>query len=173
MPKHKGNRMTKKTFTLVAAIILCLGVGLKSADAQTVISKIDPKIFPEAQKGFKKMIIEVPYSSNDADKKIEFYVGKWMDVDGCNTFNLMGSYEQKDLQGWGYSYWVFNTKGDVRSTMMACPDQKGRHLFVSANPEIVDYNGRMPIVIYVPEGYDVQFKIFKAANETYQAAESK
>lgn len=165
--------MIKNTFRVLVTLILTLFIGLNSSNAQSVISKIDPKIFPEAQKGYKKMIIEVPYSENDANKKIEFYVGKWMDVDGCNSFNLMGTYTQKDLQGWGYSYWDFTTKGEIRSTLMGCPDAKGRHLFVSASPQIVDYNGRMPIVIYVPEGYDVQFKIFKAENEVYRAAEAK
>lgn len=165
--------MIKNKFTVLVTLILTMFIGLNSSNAQSVISKIEPKIFPEAQKGFKKMIIEVPYSENDSNKKIEFYVGKWMDVDGCNSFNLMGTYTQKDLQGWGYSYWDFSTKGEVRSTLMACPDTKGRHLFVSASPQIVDYNGRMPIVIYVPDGYDVQFKIFKAENEVYRAAETK
>lgn len=154
-------------------VILTVFVGIQSSTAQMVISKVDPKIFPEAKQGFKKMVIEVPYSDLDADKKIEFYIGKWMDVDGCNTFSLMGTYEQKELQGWGYNYWEFNTKGDVRSTMMACPDLPKRNLFVSAEGQFVDYNGRMPIIIYVPDGYDVQFKIFKAEPDTYRASEAK
>lgn len=154
-------------------MILTFFIGISSSNAQMVISKVDPKIFPAAKEGYKKMIIEVPYSNLDADKKIEFYVGKWMDVDGCNSFGLMGTYEQKELQGWGYNYWTFETKGDVRSTMMACPDSPNRNLFVSAEPQMVDYNGRMPIIIYVPDGYDVQFKIFKAEPDTYRASESK
>lgn len=165
--------MKKNIFTTLIALVAVLFVGVQFSNAQSVISKIDPKIFPEAEKGFKKMIIEVPYSENDANKKIEFYAGIWMEVDGCNTFNLMGTYEQKDLQGWGYNYWIFKTNGNVQNTMMACPDLPLRNLFVSASPQIVDYNGKMPIVIYVPEKYDVQFKIFKAEHETYRAAESK
>jgi len=165
--------MRKNIFTLVLSFIVAFFVGIKTSDAQMTISKIDPNIFPKAENGYKKMIIEVPFSDNDGNKKIEFYVGKWVDVDGCNTFNLMGTYEQKDLQGWGYSYYVFKTNGDIRSTMMACPDKKGRNLFVSATPQLVDYNGRMPIIVYVPEGYDIQFKIFKAENETFTAAQAK
>lgn len=165
--------MKKNTLSLIVTMILTVFVGISSSNAQMTISKIDPNIFPKAQEGYKKMIIEVPYSDNDGNKKIEFSVGKWMDVDGCNTFNLIGTFEQKDLQGWGFSYWVFNTKGDVTGTMMACPDQSTRNLFVSATPQLVNYNGRLPIVIYVPEGYDVQFRIFKAENEVYRAAEAQ
>lgn len=43
--------------------------------------------------------------------------------------------------------------------------------FVSGQREFVSYNGQVPIVIYVPEGYDAQFKIYKAEEDTYQAAE--
>lgn len=165
--------MKRNTFTLIIALMIALFSGIESSNAQSVITKIDPKIFPEAQKGYKKMVIEVPYSDNDDNKIIQFYAGVWMEVDGCNTFNLIGTYEKKDLQGWGYEYWVFNTKGDVQSTMMSCPNAPLRNLFVKATPQITDYNGRMPIVIYVPEKYDVQFKIFKAEDSTYRAAEAK
>lgn len=165
--------MKNNIFTAILALVFTAIVGINISEAQMTINKIDPSIFPPAENGFKKLIIEVPYSNNDSNKKIDFYVGKWMEVDACNTFSLIGSYEEKDLQGWGYNYYVFQTKGDVRSTMMACPDATLRNLFVSAAPQTVNYNGRMPIVIYVPDGYEVQFKIFKAENETYTAAEAK
>lgn len=152
-------------------LLLALVVGTPLANAQTTISKIDPNIFPKAQEGYKKMVIEVPYSDHDDDKKIEFYVGKRMDVDACNVFTLMGSFEKKELQGWGYDYYIFNTKGNVRSTLMGCPDQKKRNVLVSSTPELIDYNGKMPVIIYVPVNYEVQFKIFKAEKEIYTAAE--
>ncbi|MGN0003917.1 MAG: ecotin [Sphingobacterium composti] len=139
--------------------------------AQQVITKQDLSIFPKPEAGYKKVVIEVPHSDKDNKKKIEFSVGKWMEVDGCNFFNLQGTLETKDLQGWGYNYYVFKTNGQVTSTMMGCPDAEKRNLFVTAQPEIVRYNGKLPIVIYVPEGYDVQFKIYKAEEDTYWAAE--
>ena len=85
----------------------------------------------------------------------------------------MGTLEKKSLQGWGYDYYVFKTDGQVMSTMIGCPDAKGRHLFVSAEAEMVRYNGKLPIVIYVPEDCDVQFRIFKADPDVYIAAEDK
>ena len=153
---------------LVAFITLSV-----QAMAQQVITKQDLSIFPKPEAGYKKVVIEVPYSSKDDQKKIEFSVGKWMEVDGCNYFNLQGTLESKDLQGWGYNYYVFTTNGQVTSTMIGCPDAAKRHLFVTARPEMVRYNGKLPIVVYVPEEYDVQFKIYKAEEETYWAAEEK
>ncbi|ERJ58375.1 hypothetical protein M472_06300 [Sphingobacterium paucimobilis HER1398] len=140
--------------------------------AQSVL-KQNTDIFPVPEKGYKKMIIEVPHSKNDDNKKIEFNVGKWMEVDGCNHFSLQGTLEKKDLQGWGYDYYVFKTNGNVVSTQMGCPDAPNRHLFVSAQPEMVRYNGRLPIVIYVPDEYEVQFKIYKAEEDVYVAAEER
>lgn len=132
--------------------------------------KVDLSVFPKPEKGYKQMVIEVPHSENDGNKKLEFRVGKWMDVDGCNSFKLNGTLEKKDLQGWGYDYYVFNG-GGVVATRMACPDAEGRHLFVSATPEMVRYNGRMPIVIYVPADYEVKFKIYQADGDDFEALE--
>lgn len=162
--------MNNKLIISLGALITLITLSM-STFAQSTIDKQDVSVFPEAEKGYKKLVIEVPHSDNDQNKKIEFTVGKWMDVDGCNYYNLAGRYEKKDLQGWGYDYFVFTTKGEVSSTLMGCPDAKGRNLFVTAAPQLVNYNGKLPIVIYVPEGYDVQFKIYKSDGENYQAAE--
>lgn len=140
------------------------------AMAQSVL-KQSTDIFPTPEKGYKKLVIEVPHSANDGNKKIEFSVGKWMEVDGCNHFSLQGTLEKKDLKGWGYDYYIFKTNGDVVSTQMACPGAPNRNLFVSAQPEMVRYNGRLPIIIYVPDEYQVQFKIYKAEDDVYIAAE--
>lgn len=163
--KQKGLRMLGLFMTLITLSINVM--------AQQMITKQNLSIFPKPEAGYKKVVIEVPHSDKDAQKRIEFSVGKWMEVDGCNFFNLQGELEKKDLQGWGYNYYVFRTNGQVTSTMMGCPDAAKRNLFVSAQPEMVRYNGKLPIVIYVPDGYEVQFKIYKSEDETYFAAEER
>jgi len=143
------------------------------AVGQTSLTKTDVSIYPKPEKGFKQMIIEVPHSDNDSNKKIEFVIGKWMEVDTCNKHSLLGSIEEKELKGWGYGYYEFNTDGGVISTRMACLENSVTRKFVSSQPKTVRYNGKLPIVIYVPEGYDVQFKIFKAEDDVYRASEVK
>lgn len=157
-----------KTGMIVTTLLISI-----SAMAQTLL-KQDVSIFPEPEKGMVKYVIEVPHAGIDGDsnKKIEFFVGKYMETDACNKYFLAGSFEQKDLQGWGYNYYVFKTNGDVGSTQMFCQGDK-KTSFVQAKSIMTDYNGRMPIVIYAPEGYEVKFKIYKAEPETYQAAEAK
>ena len=34
--------------------------------------------------------------------------------------------------------------------------------FVSAQPQLVRYNSRLPLVVYAPEGYEVRYRIWKA-----------
>ncbi|MDR0196100.1 MAG: ecotin family protein [Myroides sp.] len=156
----------KRILSLIVAFF-----GLMTATMAQTITRTDVSIFPAPEKGYKQVVIDVPHSTKDDSKKIEFTVGKMMEVDGCNHFNLLGTLEQKDLQGWGYSYYVFNTKGDVVSTMMACPDAPKKHSFVSGQPELARYNGKLPIVVYVPEEYEVRFKIYTTDGDEYQASE--
>ena len=155
---------------LFLVALLCLS---SIAMGQSSITKTDLSIYPKPEKGFKQMVIEVPYSDKDSKKKIEFTVGKWVETDACNKHGLQGTLEKKDVQGWGYNYYVFKTDGNVVSTQMACLDEKTINQFISAQPEMVRYNGKLPVVIYVPEEYDVQFRIYKAEEDIYQASEVK
>ncbi|MGG6232358.1 ecotin family protein [Tenacibaculum sp. SDUM215027] len=161
-----SNQFTK-LFLIAFLTITSVAVG------QTSLTKTDVSIYPKPEKGFKQMIIEVPHSDNDSNKKIEFVIGKWMEVDTCNKHGLVGSIEKKELKGWGYSYYDFKTDGGVISTRMACMENSVIRKFISSQPKIVRYNGKLPIVIYVPEGYEVQFKIFKAEDDVYRASEVK
>lgn len=152
-------------------VVLGLFFGAQQISAQSVIDKIDTSVFPKAQKGMVQYVIEVPHSSidQDANKKIEIYVGQYKDTDKCNHQFLNGELVQKDLKGYGYQYYEFKTNGEIASTLMGCGDTGTINKFVTAQPQLTDYNGRMPIVVYAPEGYDVQFKIYKAEPETYRA----
>jgi len=152
--------------------IACITIfTLQSNMSMAQIQKVSLEPFPKPVVGEKMLVIEVPHSAKDAHKKIEFYVGKMMEVDACNRHGLMGTTSLKNLEGWGYSYYSFQTKGDAFSTQMGCPDNTKVWKFISAQPTLIDYNGRMPIVIYVPEDYEVRFKIYQAEDEEYSASE--
>ena len=160
---------------LLAIAVLGLGlIGSSTLSAQQyVIDKMDLSVFPKAEKGYQQYVIEVPHSTleEDGNKKVEVYVGKYTQVDKCNRHFLSGEIITKDLKGYGYNYYEFKTNGTIAGTMMGCGESGTVTKFVTAQPILKDYNGRMPIVIYVPEGYDVQYKIYKADSETYRAAQ--
>jgi len=152
--------------------LICLASVLATLNlySQESISKIDLSIFPKPAKGYKMMVIEVPHSSN-TDKKISFYASKFMDTDTCNNYILSGTFEMKDLQGWGYHYYEFKTNGNVISTQMGCGENKTIGRLVNSQAETITYNGKMPTIIYIPENLTVQFKIYSADDEIYTAAE--
>ncbi|ANH81040.1 ecotin [Niabella ginsenosidivorans] len=126
--------------------------------------------FPKAKPGFKRYVITVPASpAEEKELKLELIAGKVMPTD-CNTRSLNGRLEEKTLQGWGYTYYEFKTNGTVVSTMMACPDNKKTDKFVEAKPELIRYNSKLPVVIFVPDGYEVKCRIWQAG-ASFEAAE--
>ncbi|WP_244614359.1 ecotin family protein [Elizabethkingia argenteiflava] len=149
-----------------------LGLSLISTSlmAQSIY-KVGLEAFPPPQKGQKQMVIEVPHSANDINKKIEIFVGKTMQTDGCNKTFLSGEFKNTPLEGWGYTYLTFTTKGDIGSTRKACRDAHPKMEFVTSSGYLTDYNGRMPIVLYIPEGYDAKYKIYQADPDFYSATE--
>jgi ecotin len=163
----------KKSNTLYTAILIAFLASLSiNMDAQKKslktkqvnnqkMEKIDVSMFPAAKPGFKRSMIQVPVQGNDMNFKIEFFVGKNMDVD-CNTHNMMGKIEEKDLQGWGYTFYEVDSKGETMSTLMACLDGKKTKQFVSIPSILARYNSQLPIVIYHPENLEVQYRIWSA-----------
>lgn len=152
---------------------LILFVGLSSTLIAQNNRKVDTNIFPKAEKNQKQVVIELPHSANDHNKKVEIFVGKDMETDQCNRYTLPGKFTQHDLKGWGYNYYSFESSGNAASTMMACPDNSKKSQFVHAQGYLLDYNGRMPIVIYVPEGFTVKYKIYQSDAEWYEGMEVK
>ncbi|MGC4129983.1 MAG: ecotin family protein [Bergeyella sp.] len=161
--------MNKKS--MKAVFIFMFTIMANMVMAQTNV-KVDTGIFPKAGKNQKKVVIEVPHSKEDSNKKIEIFVGKDMETDKCNQYRLPGEFTQSELKGWGYQYLVFTSNGNASATMKACPETGTKTQFVySSASYLADYNGRMPIVLYVPEGYSVKYKIYKADPEEYDALE--
>ena len=102
--------------------------------------------------------------------RVEIIAGKTMQVD-CNTHFLTGTFKEEVLQGWGYTYYQFHTTGNAASTRMACPpNDKPRTAFVAAPSITVPYNAKLPLVIYTPQGYHVQYRLWQAAPALLPAA---
>ena len=117
-------------------------------------------MFPQAQEGFARYVIEVPKTETDYDHRVELLIGKNMMVD-CNHHSFEAEIESVTLKGWGYRYLEV---GDIRSgptTMMFCPGSK-KEMFISIRDELRRYNSRSPIVVYVQEGYEVRYRVWSA-----------
>ena len=131
------------------------------------------KAFPLAEDGAKRYVIVLPHKARGKDDafNVEIIAGKKILTDGVNLVRLGNTIEQRVLEGWGYSYYEVTESGDTISTMMAPPE--GAPLvktFVTVTPLHVRYNSRVPIVVYVPDGYEVRYRIWQAS-ETIERAE--
>ncbi len=132
---------------------------------------MDTDMFPEAKKEETQHIITLPTLENEQAFKVEVFVTKTMKVD-CNHHSLQGALAEKDLSGWGYNYYIFKTNGEVISTMMACPDNTLTQKNVASQSQLLNYNSKLPIVIYTPKGYKVKYKLWKALPDEHTAKPS-
>ncbi|MBK5722482.1 serine protease inhibitor ecotin [Dysgonomonas sp. Marseille-P4677] len=154
--------LTRTLLTLLSAVVLLsLTTSMNAQDKKDIEKVLAP--FPKAEEGMVRHVIELKKKSDESLYKVEIIPGKEMSVD-CNIHRLMGTLTEKDLEGWGYTYYEFKSNGQTTSTMMAC-NKPNEDKFVSGETLIVRYNSKLPIVIYAPKGFEVKYRIWKADKE--------
>ena len=159
---------TTQTLRLAALLPLC-GVLLAACAQPSVTSSSAPnpvamqelKAFPATLAGHQRHVIELPALPDEDAHKLELIGGKAMTVD-CNARGMDGRFEPRDVQGWGYTYWVLKSQGQVRSTMMMCPPGSAKPGFVQTEPLLVRYNSKLPVVVFVPEGMQLRWRVWRA-----------
>lgn len=159
--------MNKVILSLVAAMSLSA-----CAQATDSLDKVAP--YPEAKKDQVRHVIELDKKDNESNYQVELIIGKTLKVD-CNHQWFGAEVDEKDLQGWGYSYYVVSDLQGPMSTLMGCADNTKKDAFVQANmgsDAFVRYNSKLPIVVYAPKGVDVKYRIW-AAEDKVQDALSK
>lgn len=117
--------------------------------------------------GMERYVIYVDPKADESQLSIELIGGKTILAD-CNRHILMGKFEKHTVEGWGYDYYVFETKGNIASTMMACPNSSKTEKFVTAEGLNIRYNSRLPIVVYLPKEYGLNYRIW-TAGENHKA----
>lgn len=123
------------------------------------------KAFPAAKEGMERVVIVLPHKERGEEDafKVELRVGRMMMTDGVNLTRLTTTIAPKPLEGWGYTLYEVNPAGPPISTMMAPPEGAPQvEKLVTAPPLMVRYNSRLPIVVYIPAGYVVHHRIWRA-----------
>jgi len=130
------------------------------------------KAFPAPKEGMERFVIVLPHKARRGEDsfKVEIIVGREMLADGVNLVSLGNTIEARLLEGWGYTYYEVTGPANTMSTMMAPPEGAPMvKKFVTASPLFVPYNSCLPIVAYVPKGYEVRYRIWKASEITRKA----
>lgn len=131
----------------------------------------DLKPYPPAEPGISRNVIRLPETEDESRLAVELVIGKVMQID-CNQHWFGGRFERDVVVGWGYPLYRLNKVSGPASTMMACPPgEETRTVFVTVRIEdpVVRYNSKLPIVVYVPDGFSVRYRVWSAPDEYSQA----
>jgi ecotin len=122
------------------------------------------KAYPAAKAGQKRVVIHLAAKENEDDWQVEVVVGKVMETDGVNLHRLMGGVERKTVGGWGYTYLEAPESKGALSTRMGVPPGAPKVMAFVSYPAVgpFRYNSKLPVVVYVPEGYEVRYRFWKA-----------
>lgn len=128
------------------------------------------KAFPPPEGGMIRYVINLPAEEHEDDLKVELQVGKTVQLDAANRYFFGGKLEKESIQGWGFDRYVLRELGPMAGTLMAVDPNApkvDRFIVLGGEPYLVRYNSRLPLVVYVPEGVEVRYRLWRAdANPT-------
>lgn len=157
------------TRILTAALSVALAASATAADPESAKYL---KAFPAAEEGVSKFVIQLPHKTRqeEGDFRVELIVGKEVETDGVNRVFAGGTIEDKPLKGWGFTYYRVEKFGPLGSTLIGVPPGTPKvKKFVSMTPKLIRYNSRVPVVVYVPDGVEVRYRVWSASEKTEKA----
>lgn len=130
---------------------------------QMSTSQLNLDSYPPAEKGQVRYVWHPPQLPQENDAKVELIVGKNVDTDGVNLYHFRGQIDTVPISRAGYEGYVAKSEGVVK-TLMGIPPGTARLIkFVrlGKSSTLVRYNSRLPVVVYVPEGFIVNFRVWR------------
>ena len=149
------------------------GVGLidRSGKQASIPLEQAMKAFPAPDKGMTRFIAQLPKLEEEQAFKVEIIVGKTSMVDTANRHFLGGKLEAETIKGWGYTRYILSKIGPMAGTLRARvggQQKEERFVKIGSEPFLIRYNSRLPVVVYVPEGVEVKFRVWSAGQRTLE-----
>lgn len=154
-----------KAFTLSMVVA---GMAVLSASAQTEAER-NLKAFPPADQGMTRHVLMLPPAEQEDSLRVELKIGKTLKTDAANRYFFGGSLQAVNIEGWGFTRYVVADLGPMGGTLMAVDPEVpkvDRFITLGGEPELLRYNSRLPLVVYVPKNVEVRYRIWKAGPET-------
>jgi len=135
----------------------------------TVQAADDMKAFLPAEEGMVRYVLQLPAKDDEALFKVELIVGKTVLTDDNNQYFFGGKIEEEQIAGWGFTQYKVTNLGPMGGTLMATDPNAPkveRFITIGGGPYIIRYNSRLPIVVYVPDGAEVRYRIWSTDMES-------
>jgi ecotin len=145
--------------TVVLLFLLAVPAGLATDNM---------KAFPPAGEGMVRHVLQLPQQADESGLKVELIVGKTVETDAGNRYFFAGRIEEETIKGWGFPRYMVSKLGAMAGTLMAVDPNAPkvtRFITLGGAPYIIRYNSRLPVVVYLPEGVEVRYRIWTAGAE--------
>jgi ecotin len=142
-----------------------LSIALLASVSTSAIAADELKAFPPAKPGMTRHVIKLEPLGDESALQVELLVGKTVKVDARNRYFFGGKLEKETVRGWGYDRYVLHKLGPMIGTLMAVDPgvaKVDRFVALRGEPRLVRYNSRLPLVVYVPAGVEVRYRIWRA-----------
>ena len=123
------------------------------------------KAFPPAEKGMVRHVLQLSRQKDESAFRVELIIGQTIRIDKENRYFLGGKIEAQTIAGWGYTRYTVSKLGPISGTLMAVEPNSpkiDRFITLGGEPYLIRYNSRLPVVVYVPEGAEVRYRIWRA-----------
>lgn len=133
------------------------------------------KAYPKAEEGMVRYAIYLEPQPDERLFRVELIVGKTVETDGVNRYGFGGSIKQETVKGWGYTMHVvdkdaFDKMFSTRKGVPPGTPKVKKFVQIGGGPNMLRYNSKLPIVVYVPAGGEVRYRIWRTPAQPMVAA---
>ena len=147
---------------------------LFAAATQTVQAGDNLNAFPAAEAGMTRHVLTLPAQTDESTRRVELIVGKTLQTDAGNRYFYGGRIEAQNIDGWGFTRYVVAELGPLAGTLMAVDPtapKVARFIALGGEPYLIRYNSKLPVVVYVPAGVEVRYRIWTAQDPALPISE--
>jgi ecotin len=125
------------------------------------------KAFPAPEPGTTRHVLNLPQEPDESLFKVELVIGKTVEVETQNRYFFAGRIEAESVAGWGFTRYTVGALGPMAGTLMAvdpAAPKAPRFITLGGEPYLIRYNSRLPIVVYVPDGVEVRYRLWSTSD---------
>ena len=156
---HTERPISNVLRALVSIVLVVIGC------IATACSANNMQAFPPADEGMTRYVINLPQQEDESAVRVELIIGKMVKTDAGNHYFFGGTLETESIPGWGFNRYILRKLGPMAGTLMAVDPSAPlveRFITLGGETPLLRYNSRLPLVVYVPTGVEVRYRLWRA-----------